>query len=275
MSTAASADVQPGLEVVIAQWLGAHALVVFAFGLGLVLMGAVLGWRIVGRRLQHNASSTQPPPMQAALLLAAGFVVLLGAASGFAEIAEEIGQGGEVSRFDEAFSAALAASVAPATRDVFAALTRLGDTSTIAGLGVLVAAVLVIRGRRRLAFGWAIALAGNGLLNETLKHVFERVRPVHASGVAAAEGWSFPSGHSSGAVVAYGLLAYVLIRALPSRWHLAVVLTAVALAFTIGSSRVFLRVHFPSDVVAGFLSGSAWLAVCIVGFELARRQRSA
>lgn len=274
MSDVASHGARPELEVAIAQWLGAHAFVVFAVGFCVVLIGAALGWRLVGRYLQRNASGTQPSTMPLALLLAAGFVVLLGAASGFAEIAEEIGPGGGVSRFDEAFSAALGEHVAPTTRDAFAALTRLGDTSTIAGLGVVVAAVLVIRGRRRLAFGWAIALAGNGLLNETLKHVFARVRPVHASGALAAEGWSFPSGHSSGAVVAYGLLAYVLIRALPARWHLAVVLSSVALAFTIGSSRVFLQVHFPSDVVAGFLSGSAWLAVCIVGFELARRYRS-
>jgi len=270
----ASGDVRLELEAAIAQWLGANALVVFAFGVCLALAGAVFGWRIVGRHLQRNAADTQPSPMPVALLLAAGFVVLLGAASGFAEIAEGIGQGGDVARFDEAFSSALAANVAPATLDAFAVVTRLGDTATIAALGVLVAAVLVIRGRRRLAFGWGIALAGNALLNETLKHVFERVRPVHASGVVAAEGWSFPSGHSSGAVVAYGLLAYVLIRALPPRWHPAVVLVAVALAFTIGSSRVFLQVHYPSDVVAGFLSGSAWLAICIVGFEFARRYRS-
>src|SRR5690606_25232648 len=168
------------------------------------------------------------------LLLVAGFVVLVGGAAGFAEIADDIAPGGEVARFDEAFAAALAANVAPATRDVFAVVTRLGDTATIAALGALVAGVLVARGRRRLALGWVVALAGNGLLNETLKHVFERVRPVHDAGVVAAEGWSFPSGHSSGAVVAYGLLAYVLVRALPARWHLPVVLTAAALAFTVG-----------------------------------------
>src|SRR5690606_30521458 len=263
-----------GAEAVIAQWLGAHALVVFAFGLGLVLVGAAISWRVLARHARSGAPGVQPAPMPAALLLAAGFAVLIGTASGFAEIAEDIGPGGDVARFDEAFTAALARNVAPATLDFFAVLTRLGDVATIAALGALVAAVLVIFGRQRLAFGWIVALAGNGALNVTLKHVFERVRPMHQPGIDSVEGWSFPSGHSSGAVAAYGLLAYVLVRALPARWHAAVVLTSAALAFTIGSSRVFLQVHFASDVVAGFLAGTAWLAVCIIGFEFARRHPS-
>lgn len=273
MSPAVLIDGRLEPEVAIAQWLGVNALAVFAFGLCVVLAGAAIGWHVVGRRL-GAASGTQPPAIPVVLLLVGGFIVLVGGAAGFAEIADDIDSGGKVARFDEALAAALATAVAPATRDAFAIVTRLGDTATIAALGALVAAVLVVRGRRGLAFGWVVALAGNGLLNETLKHVFERVRPVHDAGLVAAEGWSFPSGHSSGAVVAYGLLAYVLIRALPARWHLPVVLAAAALAFTVGSSRVFLQVHFASDVAAGFLSGSAWLAVCIVGFELSRHHRS-
>jgi len=94
------------------------------------------------------------------------------------------------------------------------------------------------------------------------------VRPLHDDGIVLAHGFSFPSGHSSGAVVAYGMLAYVAMRFVPVRWHLALVLCAVALAFSIGASRVFLRVHFASDVIAGFASGSAWLAVCIGSIEL-------
>lgn len=262
------------LDVAIAHWLGANALPLFAVGLCVVLLGAAIAWRWVARFLRADTLRTQPSPLQAALVLAAGFVVLVGAATGFAGIADDIGHGDDVARFDEAFAAALAANMPATARDAFAVLTRLGDPVTIAALGAFVAAVLVLRGRHGFAFGWIVALAGNGLLTRTLKHVFERVRPVHDAGVVVAEGWSFPSGHSSGAVVAYGLLAYVLVRSLPVRWHMPVVLAAAALAFTIGSSRVFLQVHFPSDVAAGFLSGSAWLAVCIVGFELARRYRS-
>jgi membrane-associated phospholipid phosphatase len=60
------------------------------------------------------------------------------------------------------------------------------------------------------------------------------------------------------------MLALVAIRTLPPRWHLPAVLGATALAYTVGSSRVFLQVHFVSDVAAGFASGGAWLMVCVI-----------
>lgn len=233
---------------------------------------AGVGWHFVDRHL-HASAGEQPSPIRLALLLVAGFVLILAAGSGFAEIAEGIGHGGEVARFDEVFAASLAANVGRDARTVFSAITRLGDPSTLVGLAIVVAVALVVAGRPRLAFGWIAALAGNALLNHTLKAVFERVRPAHDPSFVAATGWSFPSGHSSGAVVAYGLLAYLLVRLLPRRWHLPAVVLAAALAFTIGVSRFFVGVHFASDVLAGFLSGGAWLAVCVVAMEFGRRYR--
>jgi membrane-associated phospholipid phosphatase len=96
---------------------------------------------------------------------------------------------------------------------------------------------------------------------------------VHDNGLVSEMGFSFPSGHTAGATVAYGMLAYLALRVLPSRWHVPAVMLASALAFTIGSSRVFLQVHFASDVLAGFAWGAAWLAVCVLSVELSRRWR--
>ena len=127
---------------------------------------------------------------------------------------------------------------------------------------------------RWLALGWSLAVCGNALLNTTLKALFERTRPVHDSALVHADGWSFPSGHSSGSVVVYGMLAYVLMQTLPPplkrRAGLPLVLAATALAFTIGCSRIFLQVHFATDVLAGFASGTAWLAMCVASIELSR-----
>ncbi|HYM47463.1 MAG TPA: phosphatase PAP2 family protein, partial [Burkholderiaceae bacterium] len=64
---------------------------------------------------------------------------------------------------------------------------------------------------------------------------------------------------------------YVLIRSTPVIWHLPIVLLATAIAFITGCSRIFLQVHYASDVLAGFASGVAWLAVCVIGAEISRR----
>ena len=133
--------------------------------------------------------------------------MLVGAAAVFAEIAETLGDGPRAGQLDQLFSDALHASTPGGVLQVFARITRLGDTATLSVLGVVVAMALLLRGRRWLALGWVLAISGNALLNTTLKALFERTRPVHDSALAHAEGWSFPSGHSSGSVVVYGMLA--------------------------------------------------------------------
>jgi len=195
--------------------------------------------------------------------------VLLGAGF-FTVLAAELGAGAELHRADQVFADALRAHTPPAALAVFARLTHLADTAVLTGLGVCVAVALMARGHSALAAGWALALGGNSLLNHSLKQVFARTRPLGSDGLALAPGFSFPSGHSSGAVVAYGMLVYLALRLLPAKWHLPALLAAVAIAFAVGTSRLFLRVHFVSDVLAGWMSGAAWLALCILGLELLR-----
>lgn len=257
-----------------ARWLGAHALPAFGTALLLLLLGCALLWRLLHRWIVPAQASTLPPGAFLFTRLALGFAVLVAGASVFAEVAEEInGDAVVLGRADQAMADEIARSVPRGALQVFAWLTRLGDVLTISVLCVVVAAVLVWRGRRGLALGWVVAVAGNGVLNPLLKLIFERARPVHDVTLATADGFSFPSGHSSGSVVAYGMLAYVLARTLPQRWHLPAALAAAAVAFTVGCSRIFLRVHFASDVLAGFASGFAWLAVCIMSIELTRHYR--
>jgi len=264
---------KPDQWLALASWLGAHALPVFvALLCALLLLMVFIAWvwdRPVLRRTQ--AAFSQP----ALLLLnvAVGFAIVLGAAAGFAEIAEQLGPDGAMSRADEALSVSIRRHVGVGTLQVFGLLTQLADPGVLALLGGAVTLWLWWRGQRTLALGWVLALGGNALLNPMLKRVFERVRPVHDNGLVAELGWSFPSGHTSGATVAYGMLAYVMLRTLPTAWHLPALLGATALAFTVGSSRVFLQVHFTSDVLAGFASGTAWLVVCILSVGSSQRWR--
>lgn len=200
-----------------------------------------------------------------------GFAIVVAALALFAELADEIDADADLVRFDAALATTLAQRAVPAALQAFHWVTRLGNTLTLVVLGCGVAALLALRRQWLAACGWSIALAGNGLLNVTLKAIFQRTRPLHEHGLLVETGWSFPSGHASGSLVAYGMLAYLLVRATPRAWHLPVVCAAVALILLIGFSRVFLHVHYFSDVLAGYVSGMAWLAVCIAGVEIAQR----
>jgi membrane-associated phospholipid phosphatase len=272
--------------------LGAQALPWFFVGLALLLVGlagvhALLhrflfrpwSWPPLGQRARAQPAPLSPAGLLLRRLLL-GFAVVVAAAWAFAEIADALGDGRGAGQIDQIFSDAVRAHLAPPAYAAFALLTRLADTATLVVIGAVVALGLLVMRRPWLATGWLLALCGNALLNVTLKAVFARARPVHDAALVQAQGFSFPSGHSSGAVVAYGMLAYVLLRCLPprlaSRLALPLMLLAAALAYAIGSSRVFLQVHFATDVLAGFASGSVWLAICIGSMELvAHRQMRA
>ena len=190
----------------------------------------------------------------------------------FVELAQGLGLQRTMGLADQALTDALRLHVMRPVLQVFAAITRLGDTATLTVLCIALALALLMAGQRRFAFVWVLAVAGNGLLNSVLKQIFARIRPLHEDGLVLASGFSFPSGHSSGAVVAYGMLAWLACQWVAKQWHLPMMLGALALAYSVGVSRVFLQVHFASDVIAGFASGTAWLVVCLVSLQLTDRQ---
>lgn len=269
-------DAPSVLEAV--RFLGAHALPVFAGVSLLALVGVAVLWGLGMRYGVHRAHSRWPPLAYLIGHMALGLALVAGGAAVLAEIADMLGDGEQLGELDQVFSQALRGATSREVLQVFAVLTHLGDPLTLALLCGAVALVLLYLRQRVLAAGWVLAIAGNALLNPALKRIFERARPMHDSGLTSADGWSFPSGHASGSVVAYGMLAYVLVRMLPPAWppatRAAALLLASAAALTTGASRVFLQVHYLSDVLAGFASGTAWLAVCILILELARYRQA-
>lgn len=260
-----------------ARWLAGHAPVLFGLGLLLVLAAAAALWGVGERYGLRREESRWPPLAYLLAYLTLGFLLIAGLAELFAEIADALGDGEGLGQLDEAFSNALRATLPMALLRVFAVVTHLGDPLWLGTICLLAAAVLAWRRQWWLVSGWLLAVVGNAALNKLLKSIFERSRPVHEHGLVSAHGWSFPSGHTSGSVVVYGMLAYLLVRLLPPHWpaglRMAAVLLSTALAFTVGCSRVFLQVHYLSDVAAGFASGTAWLAVCIGALELVRYDR--
>jgi undecaprenyl-diphosphatase len=250
-------------------WLGAHALLLYAAMLVLLFAATLLGWHLL-----HSTALPWPQAPGAALSygarLAAGCsLAALGSAT-FVGLAELLRDGPAISALDLTFTDALARAVPAGMVQAAALLTRLGDPMTLGVLGAVVGAALLLGRRVGLMLGWALAMGGNGVLNPELKQQFARMRPLNVADGASASGFSFPSGHSSGIVVAFGMLAYLGLRLLPQRWHLPVLLVAVLMAFSVGVSRIILRVHYASDVAAGFASGTTWLAICVTGIEFGR-----
>jgi membrane-associated phospholipid phosphatase len=206
-----------------------------------------------------------------------GFGFSAGALVLFVELADEIGAGESLADFDVALSTALREHISRETLRVFSIITHLGDSVVLLAIGLLVFAVLAAKRLKLLAAAWAVTTLSGGLLNRILKSIFERSRPFHDHGLTAVEGWSFPSGHASGSMLIYGLLAYVVVRSTPAAWHVPAALAGIALIIFVGSSRVLLQVHYLSDVLAGYASSAAWVAICVAALETVRwreQQRS-
>lgn len=196
--------------------------------------------------------------------------VAIAAFTGFVELAEEVGLDEGMARFDHALANSLRAHLSPETLQFFAAVTRLGNFEFLLGLTVVVGVVLCVRRQWRLAVAWGLATGLGGVLNMVLKSIYTRERPLHDHGFATAHGWSFPSGHASGSMIVYGLMGYLLVRHLPRRWHIPIALVTATLIVLVGSSRVFLQVHYLDDVLAGWASAAAWVAMWVAGLEAAR-----
>lgn len=156
----------------------------------------------------------------------------------------------------------------------FTVLTLIG---TPVGLGVIVTAVgalLAMRGRWRWAAYLIFTSGFGGLLNLQLKGYFARARPDLAEALRHASGYSFPSGHAMGSTICFFALSYLAFRALPTwRVRSAAVAFAVAMIVAIASSRIYLGVHWISDIVAGVAAGTIWFVTTTVAYETFRRIR--
>ena len=180
---------------------------------------------------------------------------------GFAEIADEI-EDGEAHEFDRAVM--LAMQGGPEWLDLVARdITSLGGAAVLVLLTVAALGYLLLVRKWSAAIFVAISIVGGTLISTALKHIFDRPRPdlvPHGSIVSSS---SFPSGHSMTAAVVYLTLAAVLMRVQTRRRLQLYVLTlALLITVAVGISRVYLGVHWPSDVLAGWTAGAAWAVLC-------------
>lgn len=207
------------------------------------------------------------------LHLTIGLGLSLGALWLFGGIAEDIIHHDPLTQFDLAIADAFHRHASAMGVAVAKGVSLVGSPAFIAAWGLVVVGLLFVRRQYLLLGGWIAALAGAGLLDLALKRVFHRTRPTWDVPLVAVQGWSFPSGHAIGSLVAYGMLAYVLVReAHRRRQRLGVIACATLLILLIGLSRMYLGVHYFSDVMGGYAAGAVWLAACISGLEVVRRR---
>ncbi|GAP94477.1 phosphatase PAP2 family protein [Leptolyngbya sp. NIES-2104] len=200
-----------------------------------------------------------------------GLVAAAIALWGFAELAETVMRD-QTQAFDTSVLLAIQKLQAPWLTPIIVFITCIGDPTILLIVGTLMSAVLLMRHQKSEAM--TIALGGFGALglNLLLKRLFERSRPELWSRTVEVKFYSFPSGHAMLSIVMYGLLGYLLATRYPKYRNL-IILSMLILIALIGFSRMYLGVHWFTDIIAGYAAGFVWLMTCVLSLEIWRHRK--
>ncbi|NGZ77443.1 phosphatase PAP2 family protein [Saccharibacillus alkalitolerans] len=202
----------------------------------------------------------------------AGFGIL---AVAFVVIAMLVGSGYQaVVDFDHKWIGRIQGQESPGWTKTAETLSWIGSTKIVIAIeAILLLLLLLVPKLRWEPLLLLCATGGSALLNILLKNIFRRDRP-DINRLAEEYSFSFPSGHSMGAFALYGILSYILWRLIkPLPLRIAALALCVLLTLSIGISRIYLGVHYPSDVIGGYVASAAWLALTIGAFEYWRHRR--
>jgi undecaprenyl-diphosphatase len=166
-------------------------------------------------------------------------------------------------RFDQTITGWISATFGSSARPFFEYVTMLGDPISIVLITVGVITSGFYTSNMRLVTSGAV-IPLTVLVGALLKMTFERARPVTEYAMnMKLQTFSFPSGHSSGSTIAFGLLAFIAYSKLPAPWNAVAAAIFAIVPLFVGISRVYLGAHFPSDVIAGWALGLISLTVII------------
>ncbi|GAA1865482.1 hypothetical protein GCM10009836_52330 [Pseudonocardia ailaonensis] len=231
----------------LAQWV---SLGLFAAWLAVAALG------VAGRRPRLSPSVLRGTGLVAALLVLQSWVV------------DAVADPDGLSAADEPLLAWFVDHRSPGATAVLRVVTDLGGTLGMAALTAVTAVVLLVRRHLREAVVVVVAGIGAGVLVAGLKSLYARPRPPLATRLVVETNPSLPSGHALSSAVVVGIVAAVLVAHLP---RLRAVVTAIAAAavLAIGVSRLYLGVHWLTDVLDGWLVGGAWLTLCVLAMRAA------
>jgi len=211
-----------------------------------------------------------PPPVatsrRAALVLRLGIgaLLLIVAAALFGAIAEDVVSGDRLTALDAEIAQWLhRRTEVPLTRVVLV-VTDLQSTVAIACYAAIAGVWFAARRQWRELTTVAIAIGGGLLLNVLMKHAFQRARPTFDEPLLTLASYSFPSGHVAASTVFYGLVvAWTFARTKRGLWRALALVGALAMVVLVAFTRMYLGLHYLSDVVAAFAEGVAWLAISL------------
>jgi undecaprenyl-diphosphatase len=282
-----------------ARWIGRASEIIG----GAVLLAVVLGW-LWHWLVRHEADvvrrwrSTIAHPRVAALRrrfapqlqflrdrlspegylglqMTLGLLFFVGASWLFGGIAEDVMHGDPLTVIDKDVSVWLHERTTPGMQALMQLITGLASWAWVMVVSALIVLVLCFKRYWYRLLAVLLVIPGGMILTSLLKIAFHRGRPAFSDSAAIFQGYSFPSGHTMGAMLLYGMLAVLGVIAF-GRWRprVGIVIGASVMVLLVGFSRMYLGAHYLSDVLAAIAFGLAWLALCLTAVNTLRRYRT-
>ena len=215
---------------------------------------------------QKFNSKNEDLPFYVTILISA--ILFITAMNAFVELTDELAEN-ELQGVDEGVTEWIISFRSPPLTDYFTFVTHLGDRNSYIVVTVLLAAYYLIKHRSwKFILQTTLVLLLATLSNIVLKRVINRARP-SLEHLVTVNTLSYPSGHAMTAMAFYGFLVFLCLRYDMRRWvRYTFIFALILLILSIGVSRIYLGVHYPTDVAAGFIGGLIWVAFCAVVFSL-------
>ena len=196
----------------------------------------------------------------------------------FAALLDAVFDQATMVRWDVAMADRIHRLATPTGTQIFGWITRVGSPNSMTWMTIVICLLLLSSRRIVLAIVWIAAVAGGAGLEIILKSVVHRTRPEYAGHYLAIGSYSFPSGHATLSFLGVAMLLYTLIatqRLTERSTRIASIALGSIWVLLVGISRIYLGVHFPSDVLGGYTIAAAWFATCVTLTNLVSSRRHA